>query len=80
MSLWRIGQEAGVHVLQVGTTGADRGDAEGIAAVPPASLVRSEVRVVEGLGMRACGAAAAGLSQLPAGHEIITRVKSRKRL
>ena len=65
-----VGQEGGVHVLQVRTTGADRGDAESIAAVPPAPLVRSVVWLVEGLGVRARGAAAAGLSQLATGDEM----------
>lgn len=66
MSLRRVGQEAGVDVLQVRATGADRGDAEGVAAVSaPAPLVGSVVRVVEGLGVGACAAAAPGLRQLP---------------
>ena len=69
MSLWWVWQEAGVHVLQVWPAGADGGDAESVAAVSTSSLVRSVVRVVEGLGMRAC--AGAGLRQLPAGQETI---------
>jgi len=84
VSLRGVGQEAGVHVLQVRSAGADGGDAESVATVPassssspsptstsstPASLVRPVVRVVEGLGVRARSAAAAGLRQLAAGGE-----------
>lgn len=72
MSLRRVGQEAGVHVLQIRPAGADRGDAEGVAAVAPAPLVRPVVRVVEGLGVGTGAAAAAGLRQLPTAHQIIT--------
>lgn len=66
VSIWRVRQEAGVDVFQVWTTGADGGDAQGVTAVSPTTLVRSEVWVVKGLGMRARGATAAGLCQLPA--------------
>lgn len=73
VSLGRVGQEAGVHVLQIRPAGADRGDAEGVAAVAPAPLVRPVVRVVEGLGVGAsAAAAAAGLRQLPTAHQITT--------
>lgn len=61
VSLRRVRQEAGVHVLQVRPAGADRGDTEGVAAVAAAAapLVGSVVRVVEGLGVGAGAAAAA---------------------
>lgn len=72
MSLRRVGQEAGVHVLQIRPAGADRGDAEGVAAVAPAPLVGPVVRVVEGLGVGTGAAAAAGLRQLPTAHQSIT--------
>lgn len=72
LSLRGVRQEAGVDVLQVGAAGADGGDAQGVAAVPPSPLVGSEVRVVKRLGVRARGAAAAGLRQLPAGHRETT--------
>lgn len=75
VALRGVGQEAGVHVLQVGAAGADGGDAERVAAVAASALVQPVVRVVEGLGMRAGGAAAAGLGQLPAGDGAITRIE-----
>lgn len=82
VSLRGVGQEAGVHVLQIRPAGADRGDAEGVAAVAPAPLVRPVVRVVEGLGVGAgAAAAAAGLRQLPTARQIITTaVRSCKHL
>lgn len=78
MSLRRVGQEAGVHVLQVRPAGADRGDAEGVAAVSAtaAPLVGSVVRVVEGLGVGACAAAASGLRQLPTARHKTTAGQS----
>lgn len=80
MSLRRVGQEAGVHILQVRPAGADRGDAEGVAAVSAtaAPLVGSVVRVVEGLGVGACAAAAAasGLRQLPTARHKTTAGQS----
>lgn len=79
MSLRRVGQEAGVHVLQVRPAGADRGDAEGVATVSAtaAPLVGSVVRVVEGLGVGAWSAAAAsGLRQLPTARHKTTAGQS----
>lgn len=79
VSLRRVGQEAGVHVLQVRPAGADRGDAEGVAAVSAtaAPLVGSVVRVVEGLGVGAWAAtAASGLRQLPTARHKTTAGQS----
>lgn len=72
VSLRWVWQEAGIHILQVWTARADRGDAESVAAVPPSSLVRPVVRVVKGLGVRACGTAATGLRQLSAADDTVT--------